>query len=426
MRAVVIGGGIAGLTAAYRLLAAGHEVVVLEGSDRAGGKLRTDTVGDVTLDVGAESILATRPEAVQLCRELGLDIVHPATTSAAIWTRGALRPLPRTVLGIPCDVDEAVASGIVEAVDQRVVPLPDADISIAEYVVERAGPDVLDRLVEPLLGGVYAGRADGLSLAAAGERLRVLGADPVGAAAAVAPAPGPVFAGLAGGVGTLATALADRLDVRVRTTVVALERDAGRWLVRSNRGDEPAGAVVVATPPPAAARLLAEVAPRSAYELADVELASVAIVTLVFDRELDLPGSGFLVPAIDARALKGATFSSNKWDWLRHDGRTVLRASLGRAGEAELLQGGDSELVQVVLSELAAALGGLPAPAATHVQRWGGGLPQYAVGHLGKVAAIDAEIAALPGLELCGAAYRGVGIVAVVAGAVRAAERLQV
>lgn len=425
MRVVVVGGGIAGLTAAHRLLADGHEVIVLEGSDRAGGKLRTESVGDVALDVGAESILATRPEAVELCRELGLDAVPPATTAAAIWTRGALRPLPRTVLGIPCNIDEAVASGIVESVDRRAVRLPDADISIAEYVRERAGADVLDRLVEPLLGGVYAGRADNLSLAVAGERLRLLGPDPVGAAAEVAPAPGPVFAGLTGGVGTLATVLAERLDVRLHTTAVALERDAGRWVVRSNRGDEPADAVVVATPPPASARLLAEVAPRSAYELADVELASVAIVTLVFDRELDLPGSGFLVPAIDGRAVKGATVSSNKWDWLRHDDRTVLRASLGRAGDTGLLQVSDSELVQLALSDLAAAVGRLPAPAATHVQRWGGGLPQYAVGHLDKVVAIEAEISTLPGLELCGAAYRGVGIAAVVAGAVAAAERLQ-
>lgn len=425
MRAVVVGGGIAGLTAAHRLQSGGADVLVIEGTDRAGGKLRTEKVGDVTLDVGAESLLAARPEAVDLCRAVGLEVVHPATTRAAIWTRGALRPLPRTVMGIPCDAEEAIASGIVRSVEQRRVPLPKVDIAVAEYVRDRAGSEVLDRLVEPLLGGVYAGRAEELSLAAAGERLKLLGPDPLATAAAAEPAKGPVFAGLGTGVGTLATVLAGRLEVRLHTTVVSVERDGARWLVRTSRGDERADAVIVATPPPASGRLLAAVAPRAAYELADIEMASVAIVTLVFDRELGVPGSGFLVPPVDATFIKAATFSSNKWGWLAETGRTILRASAGRAGEATLLQVDDAELVRKVLSDLGDAVGPLPAPAAVHVRRWGGGLPQYAVGHLAKLDAIDAEIASLPGLELCGAAYRGVGIAAVVGGAIAAAERLQ-
>ena len=172
MKIAVVGGGVAGLTAAYELGRAGADVLLLEGSDRLGGKLRLAEVDGITLDVGAEALLARRSEATDLCAEIGLGdaIVHPATIVASIWTRDALRPMPPTVMGIPADVDALMASGIVEQPPvSRPAPVPVDDVSVGEFVRDRVGDEVLDRLVEPLLGGVYAGHADELSLAAAGR-----------------------------------------------------------------------------------------------------------------------------------------------------------------------------------------------------------------------------------------------------------------
>jgi len=432
MRVAVVGAGIGGLAAAYRLESQevpGASVDVFEGSDRVGGKLRLETVGGVTLDVGAEAMLARRPEAIELADQVALSDrrVHPETTKASIWTGGALRPLPRTIMGIPTDVADAVASGILtEPPAGRAVPLPKRDVSVAEYVRERAGDQVLERLVEPLLCGVYAGHADRLSLAAAGEQLKLLGPDPLAAAAQVPPVDGHVFAGLVGGIGRLPDALVEQLqaDVHLNAVVRGVERDGATWVLHTDRGDERYDAVVVATPAPATSRLLADVAPRAAFALADVAVASVAIVTFVFDDDIELTGSGFLVPPVDGTSIKAATFSSSKWGWLAEPGRTVLRASVGRAGDTALMHHDDATVSDAALDDLRSALGRLPEPAAWHVQRWGGALPQYDVGHLERLDTIDAELATLRGLEVCGATYRGVGIPAVIASAEAAVQRL--
>ena len=431
MRVAVVGGGVAGLTAAYELGKAGLDVIVLEGSDRIGGKLRLAEVDGVTLDVGAEAMLARRPEATDLCAEVGLGdaLVHPATLSAAIWTRDALRPMPPTVMGIPADVDALMASGIVEQPPvSRPVPAPSGDVSVGEYVRARVGDEVLDRLVEPLLGGVYAGHADALSLAAAGAPILALGDDLLaGAAAAVAtPAGGPVFAGLVGGLGRLPQALAEASGAEIRTNVVVrdLQPSGAGWQLTLDGGQEEVDAVVVAVPGPAAGRLLASAAPKAAFQLADVTYASMAIVTYVIDADVDLTGSGFLVPPVDGTTIKGSTFSSQKWSWLAESGRTVLRASVGRAGETALLHQDDATVAAAALADLRAAVGHLPEPAQWHVQRWGGALPQYEVGHLDRIDAVDRAVAAVPGLEVCGAAYRGVGVPAVIGSAQGAVRRL--
>jgi oxygen-dependent protoporphyrinogen oxidase len=288
---------------------------------------------------------------------------------------------------------------------------------------------VLDRLVEPLLGGVYAGHADALSLAAAGAPILALGEDLLaGAAAAVSTTPGggPVFAGIVGGVGRLPLVLAEASGAEIRTGGVVrdVERAGAGWLVTLVDGQETVDAVVVATPGPASARLLAGSAPEAAFELADLSYASMAIVTVVIDGAVDLSGSGFLVPPVDATVIKGSTFSSQKWSWLADSGRTVLRASVGRAGDTALLHQEDAAVAAAAIGDLRAAVGHLPEPTVWHVQRWGGGLPQYAVGHLDRLEVIDRAIAAVPGLEVCGAAYRGVGVPAVIASAQDAVRRL--
>jgi oxygen-dependent protoporphyrinogen oxidase len=437
MRVAVVGAGLSGLAAALDLTEAGCDVVVLEGSDRVGGKLRVEQVGDLTVDVGAESMLARRPEGVDLVRRLGAELTHPATTQASVWTRGALRPLPPTVMGVPADLDALLASGIVtERPTGRSIPVPDDDVSVTDFLEPRVGREVVDRLVEPLLGGVYAGHASRLSLRAAAPQVLALGPDPLAGAAATRAGTRtldtPVFGGVVGGLGTLPRLVVERgdLDVRLGSTVRAVTAEAGRWSVAvgpvSAIETLVVDAVVVATPAPASARLLAEAAPPAAFALAAVEYASMAVVTAVLDGDVEVPGSGFLVPPVDGTVVKGSTLSTHKWGWLaeRAGGASVVRASVGRAGDTSVLHQDDAEVTRLALADLASAYGDLPPVLATHVQRWGGGLPQYDVGHLGRVATVEAAVARVDGLEVCGAAYHGVGVPAVVASGREAAARL--
>ena len=448
---VVVGAGIAGLTAARELRRRRPDrpVVVLESGDRIGGKLRLEEVGGVTVDVGAESLLARRPEAVDLVRASGLDtdLVHPATATARIWSRGRLCPLPRSVMGVPADLEGLRASGVLsEEGVARVVAEPAVeatvlvgDVSVGDLVEGRLGAELLDRVVEPLLGGVYAGHARELSArATVPQVVALLERDTSllrAAAQAVAEAPTtPVFAGVRGGVGRLPGALAEGLDVRLGCTVRELRRTPEGFRLTCGPASAPshleAAAVVVAVPAPAAARLLGDVAPDASTALGEVEVASMAVVTMAFPAEQfpHVEGSGFLVPPVDGRSVKAATYSFRKWDWVAaagaEHGLVHVRASLGRHREERDLQRDDPELVDLAVADLADAVGVRVAPVDSHVQRWGGGLPQYAVGHLDRVARVRSAVAAVPGLAVCGATYDGVGVAACIASAVRAADEV--
>ncbi len=445
-RVVVVGAGIAGLAAAtaLRRRAPDVDVLVLEAASSVGGKLALAEVGGVSVDVGAESMLNRRPEAVALAREAGLGerLVHPATVNANLWSRGRMRPMPRTLMGVPTDPRLLSASGLLSkpglarvAVEPALPPtrLDGQDVSIGWLIEERFGREVVDRLVEPLLGGVYAGHAREISArAAVPQVVALLDQDRsmmrAAAAATAAASDVPVFAGLAGGLGRLPEALAAQLDVRTGATVrdLARARDGGWNLVIGSTAEAEvlhADAVVLATPATPAGRLLADVAPDAALELARIEYASMAVVTLAF-RARDFPGtegSGFLVPPVDKRSVKAATYSFAKWDWVRETGRhedlLLMRCSIGRHREEALLQRTDDELVQLALEDLADAIGLSVRPVDAHLRRWGGALPQYAVGHLERVRHIRSAVAALPGLAVCGAAYDGLGIPACVASA---------
>ncbi|MEJ7795132.1 MAG: FAD-dependent oxidoreductase [Nocardioides sp.] len=450
-RVVVVGGGIAGLTAAYLLGAPGstsRDVLLLEGSPELGGKLRTREVAGVTVDVGAEAMLNRRPEGVELVRELGLTVVHPATTASGLWSRGEVRRLPRSLMGVPLDLEDLAASGVLsddglERVRREPAVPPsdlDDDRSVAALIGERLGEEVVARLVEPILGGVYAGHAGLLSAAATTPQVVAMArrGSLLEAAATLPASDVPVFAGIPGGVGTLPAALVDsgRFDCRTEAPVRALTRSGGRFelTVGSTRDSQRilADAVVLACPAAAAARLLVDLAPAAAAELATTEAASVAVVTHAF-RTTDLAGldatgaSGFLVPPVEGRGVKAATYSFAKWDWVREhgDGLLLLRTSTGRHREEAALQRSDGDLVATSLAELSAATGVTAAPVTSHVERWGGALPQYAVGHLDRVARIRADVARVPGLAVCGAAYDGVGIPAVIGSARRAVADLR-
>jgi protoporphyrinogen/coproporphyrinogen III oxidase len=297
-------------------------------------------------------------------------------------------------------------------------------------VRSRLGNEVADRLVEPLLGGVYAGRADQLSVQATMPALYAAlrdGGSLVEAAASVVSRPadtGPVFASVAGGLGRLPAALASsgRFEVRTGVTVRSIRRNGPRFVLSCgavpSSYELAADAVVVATPAAKSARLFADVAPAAAAELAAIESASMAVVTFAFrSSDVSLPaGSGLLVGMREGLAVKGVTISSQKWP-LETDGLTILRASVGRVGEAQLLQRSDGELIALVRHELGTLLDVTAAPEDAIVTRWGGGLPQYAVGHVQRIARVRAAVAAVPGLAVCGAAFDGLGIPACIAAA---------
>ncbi|MEU1318417.1 protoporphyrinogen oxidase [Streptomyces tibetensis] len=451
-RVVVIGAGIAGLAAAHRLLDRGARVTVLEASGRVGGKLLPGEVAGARVDLGAESLLARRPEAVALAREVGLAdrLRPPATATASLWTRGALRPFPKGhVMGVPGTASALAGvlseEGLARIEQDAELPRTEVgdDVAVGEYVAQRLGREVVDRLLEPMLGGVYAGDAYRISMRSAVPQLFQVarthtslteGVRELQAKAAAARQTGPVFMGIKGGIGTLPLAVADSVRTRggeilTGTPVTGLRRTPeGGWHVVSGEREWLADAVVVAAPAPVAARLLRAETPGAAAELDAVEYASMALVTLAYRRaETALPdGSGFLVPPVDGRTIKASTFASQKWGWIDDENPdlVVLRTSVGRYGETEILERDDSELADVSRQDLKAATGLDATPVATHVTRWDDGLPQYPVGHHARVARIREHIARLPGLAVCGAAYDGVGIPACIASAYAAVDRI--
>lgn len=458
-RVVVVGAGIAGLAAAYALRRDGPpglRVTVLDGAGQLGGKLRASPFAGLEVDEGAETFLTRVPEAAQLAAAAGLgeDLVHPVTNAAGVVVGGSVRPLPAgTLLGVPADLAALRAAGVlsepalaaVQAEPGRPGEPLTGDVSVGEYVGRRLGREVVDRLVDPLLGGVYAGRADRLSLRATVPALAERLGSPPGpegvpslvAAARSALAPGsgptgPAFASLRGGLGRLpaAVARAAAADVRLGLPVRRIDRladgpdggpggglaGAGRFRLVAGPVSDPteltADAVVVAVPAAKAAPLLAGLAPAAAADLAAIEYASIAIVTLGFAAAaVTRPpaGSGLLVPAAEGTAVKAVTYSSAKWSHLAGGEVLVLRASVGRHGDERVLHRDDADLVGLVAAEVA-ALTGLAAPVTDRVSRWGGALPQYGVGHTDRVARIRAAVAAVPGLAVCGAAYEGVGV----------------
>jgi oxygen-dependent protoporphyrinogen oxidase len=464
----IIGAGIAGLAAAFFLRDEPVRTVVLEGSRQAGGKLSVAEVAGRRVDVGAEALLARRPEGTGLVRAAGLGdgLRSPGTTAARIWSRGAMHRLPaRQYMGVPADVGELGLTGLLSAGGlERAAREPglapthrDGDVSVQGYVAARFGQEVVDRLVDPLLGGVYAGRSEELSFEATLPGLAQASrthASLAGAAASLLPPPpahpsqagrppsagGPpspprpaVFTTLAGGLGALPPALAAASGAEVRTGAMVRElaRRPHGWRLTVGSAHAPeyldADAVVLALPGRPASRLLGGVpgAAAAAAALGEISYASMAIVTLAYPETAfpQLPdGSGYLVPAVDGRPVKAVTFSSVKWPHLREgaDGLVFVRCSVGRIGEEAILQRDDGELAALAAADLAAATGVRGAPADVLVTRWGGALPQYTVGHLDRVARIQAGLAAQPGLAACGAAYAGVGIPACV-GTARAA-----
>ncbi|MGY5885608.1 protoporphyrinogen oxidase [Modestobacter lacusdianchii] len=447
-RLVVVGAGITGLTAAWewRRTHPHGEVVVLEAGDRVGGKLdRVDLAGR-WYDTGPEAVLARVPEAVELIEALGLadQLVPARTTQASIELPEGRFPLPAgTLQGVPTSadgLDGVLTPAGVERVraEADLPPLRlDGDVSVGGLLRARLGDEVVDRLVEPLLGGVYAGRPDDLSLAATMPALAAqlpTATTLLGAALAARDAgarsrgdvDGPVFVTVREGIGSLPAALvqASGADVRLRTRVTSLRRTAAGFELDVDGGATlTADAVVLATPAGPTAELLADVASDAVEPLQGIPYASMAVVAMAFPEQPVAAGSGLLVPPVTGRLVKGVTVSSSKWPHL--DGALRVRSSVGRFGDDAALQRGDDELTAAVVADVAELLQlERPEPLQTELVRWVDGLPQYLVGHPQRVAAVRSAVAAVPGLAVAGAAYGGVGVPACIRDARRAVAAL--
>ena len=460
----VVGAGVSGLAAAHRLrvlLGPRARIVVVERSYRIGGVLRTVDLAGRPFDVGAEAFLARRPEVPALLAELGLagEVVHPTGARPTIRAGGRTVGMPGgTLMGVPTAGAQLAGvlseAGLAAAAAEPRRPLdwePGQDAALGVLLRERFGPEVPARLTDPLLGGVYAGRVDALGLRATVPALAAAldaGAPSVTEAAtrAAPPVPvadresggprvsgqagGPVFGAVREGYGVLLDALraASGAELRLGTTVRELERRGRGWRLVLGPTTAPEAldvdAVVLAVPAPAVRKLLAEPVPDAAAAVEGIELASSVVIAFAFRGITGPDTSGVLVAADEPLAIKAATHSSAKWAHVSPDGLVRLRVSLGRFGEAATLQVDDAELVTRARADLVTLHGITAEPVAVHVRRWGGGLPQYAPGHLDRVAALEAAVAPVPGLEVVGAALHGVGVPACVGTARAAAERL--
>ncbi len=439
-RVAVVGGGVTGLASARLLARAGFEVTVFESSARLGGKLAPVVIDGAAFDSGAESVLARRPEAVALIDDIGLaaDRVHPTTARARLLIDGRPVALPPSLMGVPTSVEalrEVLSGpGLVRAGAEPGLEAPPltGDVAFGAYVDRRFGTEVTDRLVEPLLGGVYAGDARELSFEAVAPalfgRARAGGSLLEHAQSSTAPAAGPVFAGVRGGIHRIVDALVAELgrpgvDLRLNAAVEGFERGRVRLV-----GGETVAAdgLLIAAPAPMVERLLGVDA------LGDLAYASVAVITLVVGG-LEPDGSGLLVPRGGLPTIKALTHSSRKWDWAGERaaatwgaGIHVVRASVGRIGEAAILQLDDEALLARTWAEATDQLPGWTSAELIcgRVTRWGGALPQYAVGHRDRVAALRRALEPRSGIAVAGAALDGVGIAACLGSAAAAVAKI--
>jgi protoporphyrinogen/coproporphyrinogen III oxidase len=453
---------------------------VFEAADRVVGKLRAAEFAGRTVDLAADAFLARRPEATDLCAELGItgSLVPVGASGASIWARGRLRMMPAGLsLGVPTRWWPLVRSGILSPAE-AIRPALDlvtphlrsssafGDRAVGAIVGERLGTTVVERLVDPLVGGINAGGVDGLSAAAtfpvliaaslqAGSLMRSLGRAAQRSAAAATAGDGPttpVFWSLPGGTASLAGLLADALvgrGVAIHTGVaVEAAESVGRtggdatgaapWrlsLGRTGRaGDGPTtqdvDGLILTVPAPEAAVLLAPFAPEAAGMLSVIAYGSVAVVTMALPPDAvgaPLRGTGFLVPrtsTIDGRPalITGVTYLGRKWPHLARPGDELIRASVGRFGDERHAALDDDELIASVLGELTGLIDLRGTPLEATVTRWDAAFPQYEVGHLIRVGRVERSLAGLGTVAVAGAALRGVGIPACI-GSGRSAAR---
>lgn len=450
-RVAVVGGGVSGLATAYFLRhregRARCEVTLIEADERLGGKILTRHAGGLPVDAGPDAFLAGSPPLRTLVTDLGLatSLVAPAVRGAYVWSRGQLRPLPPGAqFGLPERLLPLLRSGllspfgVLRASLDLVLPRRrwSGDPSVGELLRSRFGREVFERLVEPLLGGVHAGRADVLSaystvpqIDALRRRDRSLYLGLRRSRRRAGQSSGSPLQTVDGGLGRVVDALAEAIgdcDVRVGVAVTALHRVGERYrLELEPAASVDADAVVVATPAFAAADLVEPFSPAAAMGLREIPYVDVASVTLAYSPDAvtrPLDATGFLVPPAEGRLLVGCTWMSAKWPHLADRAVVLIRCLVGRYGDQRWMHLTDDDLVRQVHGELVRAMGLARAPRQAHVQRWPRALPQYTVGHRDRLERIDAGLRQVPGLRVTGAAYRGVGLAGCVAQAQQTAD----
>jgi oxygen-dependent protoporphyrinogen oxidase len=442
-RLLVVGGGITGLAAAARLCEGGSvDVELWEAGERLGGKIATSPFGGLpAVDEGADAYLTRVPHAVAFARKVGLagdDVTAPTGAAAMVWHDGMHAIPGGIVLGVPASVRPFVTTdllswkGKLRAAIEPLLPRTDPDDALGALVRARFGDEVHDRLVDALVGSIYATDTDRFSLAAvpqlaelaARSRSLLIGARdarPRGTSA------GPIFSAPRAGVGALVSAAARYLDehggaVHTGRPATSIERDGSRWRV----DDEPFDAVILASPARQSAALVTSAAPETARELARFEQADVIMVRLALHpdhvpHEVVDGRSGYLVAKTRQRRVTAVSFGSQKWaHWRPEDGTQIMRVSLGRDGRP-VVDLDDAAVLDAVCAELELHLGSPIHPTEVSITRWIGAFPQYRPHHAERVG--DVERSLPLGLHLAGASYRGIGIPACIADGERAADQ---
>lgn len=463
---IVIGGGVTGLLAARRLSSAGARVSLVERGARLGGQIRTVELGGRRVDVGAEAVHLALPSMKAVVAELGLDSTVQASRPGTSWLwTGSRRVLPAgvgpagptrilpvlksRVLG-PAGL---VRAGLEPVAARREGPIdlsPGNDISVGDFVTRRFGRAVSELFVDPLLGSLHSGNVDELSLRATAPSLvpaaakgtSLLRNRPAAPKRAPGTPPPVMFANWEEGLSTLTDALIDGVDadIRLGAHVVGLRAEAPatvsgegapRYVVTLATGEAlTADGVVLALPAAVVADLVAEQAPSATATLRQTRIAGTATIVLGFRRRdvAHLPalaGNGFLVPSRYGTLVKAGTHLSTKWAHLDHADTVLVRASAGRAGSELLGSLDDDALLDHVRRDLRTFTGIDAPPTLAHVQRWTTGLPQLTVGHPDRITSVRASLAEkMPGVELAGASYDGIGIGACLTSAEKAAARL--
>ena len=437
----VVGGGISGLVAAYRLRQAdpAARITVFDPADRLGGVLRTERLAAQTLDVGAEAFVARRPEVTSLLKELGLRQIGTTGVRPLIYSGGRLHSMPEgTMQGIPGPganlrglVDDATLAQIAGEPTRTLHWRLDADPTVAQLVGDRFGAQVVTRSVDPLLAGVYAGSAKTIGIRSAVPALAAAldrGAPSLTAAVDTVLAAAPtttmsVFGAVDGGYAVLLDELVRRTGAQWAQVGIEGVASAGRaWQLRDDEGKYwSADAVVLALPAPRVAKLLENVAPGSAAMARLIPVASAAVVALALPGGTPLPQqSGVLMAAGEALHSKAITLTSRKWG--RSGNVELLRLSYGRFGDDLARNVGDDRLLAWSLEDLRSLFGITAEPVDYLVQRWIDAMPQYGPGHLELV---DELRAGLPtGLAVAGGYLDGIGVPACVASGTRAAQEV--
>ena len=456
MRIAIIGGGIAGLAAAYELdkaraAGAAVEYTLFEERPRLGGSLAAEIVDGAVLERGPDSFLTEKPAAAELCRELGLggELIpsNDVARKTYIVTRNRLVALPDGLMFlvptklVPTALTRlfSVRTKMRMALELLIPPRPsEGDESVAALVKRHFGQEAVDRLADPLLSGIYGGDATQLSaqtvlprlvemetkygsltrgMLAAHRKMRAMAKSSSDGASRG----GAIFTALRGGMGQLVDAITQRLDadsVRTSTSVNGIEKTAQGWKIAAGGASENFDALIMAAPAWTAGELLTPVDAELGAELGGIPYSSSITVNLVYDETKIGPlpdGFGFLVPAVEGRAMLACTFVHRKFLGRTPPGKAVFRAFLGGMKRTDLLAESDQALVEVVRREMreilgAKTFGAKVEPEFAQVTRWRRAMAQYAVGHKARMQRVNARVAVLPGLRLVGNAYDGIGV----------------